>query len=229
MRLITSVLIGSFVLCCSCISSDVRRLATFDAAQKLKAPERPKIFAWDTVEAQLLPELIPFAEIKVLTARTRTSSFRTIWQKAKRLGADVIFIEDGGRELNHQVYLVTLSKLSPARIGLLTNDDKVVISITNDALRKAGLSEGDTVLAIEDIPYVPGNRSGHYIKLTNAKPGDEFSVLWKHGTETRRGIFVLQDNPPTHLELGDALEWRDPRRPSPGQPGWKGSYRTVHF
>lgn len=206
-------------------TSDVSRLATFDAAADQVGVTDPKVFGIGEISPHTFPAVVPIAEIRVTSdAQNRRAVIREVYRKASDLGADVALIMDSqtyvtGEDtraddpfgLAFPTYerksWVLACRLAPSRLGVQTNSNGMVTVISNPSVRDAGVQEGDTLLSIAGIKINPETRSASLDKwLIEAQVGSEVPLVWiRPGPGRMEGVALMVENPPTHLQLEDLV------------------------
>lgn len=214
-----------------CISVEVVELPAFSRAMKMAGPERPKLFWADSVDIHSLPAMAPYAQIIGLGGG-KDQLARAIWRKGAELKADVVLLYDTGMREVGQVHTywgfgITTSqptykrsvegfcfRICPARLGILCDESNMVLSM-DENLKESGLLEGDTILSIDGVPWEASSvKSGRFLKLLGLEAGGEVKLIWiRPGTGRMEGMLKAMANPPSHLEIEDALPWVPPPPP----------------
>lgn len=215
-------------LCIGCANVQVQRLPAYDYAMQMGGPDRPKLFSADTVKIN--NALTPYAVIVATGARSVLD--RSIWRKAAEFKADVVIIKDGGSQyagttstampmayggavaFSSPVYQTSVYgycfRLNPVTIGFETDQTNMIIKITNDNIRLAGILEGDKLIAIDGINYSQGMP-----ELLKLKEGQQVLIsVVRPGVGKIDKIVKTMENKPTYLEYSDAIVWKDLPQPN---------------
>ncbi len=219
-----------------CISVHVQKLPAYDAARRLPAHDRPKLFYAEDVDWSKMPAFAPFALISAGSTSiipNRESFARSAWSEATKLGADVIVISDEDSQIAgymmyywgygitsfHPVerrYVVgTCLKLQPARLGIRQDRTGMILSV-DPKTKECGILEGDTLLLIDDVPVTNGAQDlkNYCCKLLTLQPEQSVSLVWlRPGLGRMEGKVKALANPPAHVNVPDSIPWNPPQQP----------------
>lgn len=212
-----------------CTHVRVDRLTAYDQALNLAGPERPKLFYANN--AKIDTAMTPYANMVAYGGGDRETMIRSLWQKAAELKADIVIIQDGGSQyVGSTAYAMPMAggsamamsvpmyqnsmfgwclRRNQGRVGFQTDETSMIIDITNDYLRAAGVVEGDKVVSINGLSY---DRKNGTPELMNLNPDSEATIV-----VIRPGVGKLEKkvrvikNDPTYLNYSDAIAWEAPK------------------
>jgi len=180
-----------FFFATGCAVINVTHLPAYDYAISMGGPDKPKLFYADSVRID--SAMTPYAVIVGIGGSgIREMIIRTIWKKAAELKADIVLIKDGGDRFAGSVataipmgrgamavaapaYQATIYgyclRLNPSLLGVKTDDTKMILEISNDSIREAGILEGDKLISINGFDF--GTYPPDVLKI---KEGDEVTI-----------------------------------------------------
>jgi hypothetical protein len=226
MRLLSVILTSGSLAFSGCVHSAVQRLAIYNQAKLAQGPERPKFFFADRMAWDQMPDLIPFAVTSyVYDSNTSEDDLgRRSWWNGQREKADVVILREKRRELSGLIYSEALfCRIAPSKLGIRSSDDGVVFAIHPETKAASGLLEGDKIITIGGMRIEgDGRNSEQLFYRWGLKPGTEVVIVWlRPGGGRMEGRCKAIENPPVHLAIGDAIDWKPPT-PPPSSTGLHG-------
>lgn len=217
----------ALVLISGCAPVHINRLPAYDYALNMGGPTKPKLFYADTVKID--SALTPYAVLVIQGGVNKDFAVRQIWKKASELKADVVIIKEGQTQYagtaatamplpyggataiavpmyQTPIYGYCL-RVNPSRIGFeFDTKDNMIIGITNESLRDAGILEGDKILAINNNSY-PAQGP----ELLKINEGEDISItVIRPGTGKIEKKVKTMKNNTAFLEYSDAISWEPP-------------------
>ncbi len=98
-------------------------------------------------------------------------------------------------------------RLNPAQIGFQTDQNQMIVDISNNSLYEAGIVEGDKVMSIENYAYA-SNDPG-FLRLSPFQ--DVKIAVIRPGVGKIIKTVKTQKNDATYLNLTDAIPWEEPK------------------
>jgi hypothetical protein len=211
------------------------KLPAFAQAVQAKPAAEVRCYFAESVDADVLPGLIPYAYLQGAHAGRddREKKARVIARYARddlKIAPDLIIFHDNGTnyagsvstywgfgistsEPIYQASMVGVCyRLAPARAGMRWDETGMIVSLS-DLARAAGLLEGDKIVSIAGSVVMFGkaaDKSPHIARAMSWHPGEKVEVVWiRPGTGRMSGKVALAENPPIHLQLAPDIDPAD--------------------
>lgn len=220
-------------LCFGCINSRVNELPAYHALGGREPQAEVRVYYPEQIDTSQLPAAVPVASIGVAATDRldRDALAGRALSEAKEIGADFVVVgldtsyQTGayhqyvgyGAGFSSPTYGTQLQavayRVCPSKLGVQVDGTQMVVSITNESVREAGLLEGDRLISINGRVMEASLSSQHFLALLEIQPGDSFEMIWVRPGEGRlQGAGVAMPNPPTHLSLpsSTSVKTREP-------------------
>lgn len=208
-----------------------RKMPSFDQAMLLPGIDHPKLFMEDVrIETAVTPYAV-ISRVVGQNAYHRELAIKSMWLQAAELKADILVIRDAGETYAGSsstsfylgngvstafsvpsyasVFYGTCYRVNPAKLGIQTDKNLILVNITNENLYKIGILEGDRFVSINGAPYTTEGSP----ELLKIKPDEDVKILAiRPGTGKIERSVRSMNNDSTYLSIPDLYDWNEVRK-----------------